>query len=169
MGVECGSVREGGELTRSTTFNRPVDIRPVAAIFDPMVERSSEHLDTVFAALADPTRRAIVEALSVKPSTVGELAAPYDISLAATSKHIKVLERAGFVKRTIDGRVHRCELDARPMQAGLEWMRRYERWWSRTPDVLEDPPKHEDAPSVPPGAAAAKRGRSSRKHRRSMR
>jgi DNA-binding transcriptional ArsR family regulator len=103
-----------------------------------MVNHSSQRLDSVFGALADPTRRAMLGALSTRQSTVGELAAPFSISLAAASKHIKVLERAGLVKRTVQGRVHHCELDVRPMHAGFEWMRHYEQWWNQKLDVLED-------------------------------
>ena len=119
-------------------------------IFNLMVDRFSEHLDIVFAALADPTRRAMLKALSTRPSTVGELASPYAISLAAASKHIKVLERAGLVKRTVQGRVHHCELDVRPMHAGLEWMRHYEQWWNRKLDVLETLLKNDTTPKNPP-------------------
>jgi len=107
-----------------------------------MVEQRSPHhdglLDATFGALADPTRRAMLRALSHGSSTVGELARPYPISLAAASKHIQVLERAGLVKRTVQGRVHHCELDVRPMHAGFEWIRHYEHWWNRKLDVLED-------------------------------
>ncbi len=103
-----------------------------------MVNQSSARLDVVFGALADPTRRAMLGALSSRPSTVGALAAPFDISLAAASKHIKVLERAGLVRRTVRGRVHHCALDARPLHAGFEWIRHYEAWWNRKLDVLEE-------------------------------
>lgn len=116
-----------------------------------MVNHSQERLDAVFGALSDPTRRSMLRELSVRPSTVGELASPYAISLAAASKHIKVLERAGLVKRTVQGRVHRCELDVRPMHAGMEWMRHYEQWWNERLDVLEDLLKSE-----PPSAATPK-------------
>ncbi len=112
-----------------------------------MVEHLSRRLDTVFGALADPTRRAMLRALADGPSTVGELASPYTISLAAASKHVKVLERAGLVKRTVQGRVHRCELDVRPMHAGLEWMRFYEAWWNRRLGVVEGSQKRDTAPT----------------------
>jgi DNA-binding transcriptional ArsR family regulator len=94
-------------------------------------------LDAVFGALSDPTRRALLSTLSHGPSTVGDLAAPFPISLAAVSKHLKVLESAGLVKRTIEGRVHHCRLDARPLHDGFDWIRRYERWWNERLDVLE--------------------------------
>ncbi len=103
-----------------------------------MVELKSRRLDATFGALADPTRRAMLRALSLGPATVGELAAPHPISLAAASKHIQVLERAGLVTKTIQGRVHHCTLDVRPMHAGFEWIRHYEQWWNRKLDALED-------------------------------
>ena len=103
-----------------------------------MVEYYSDRLDALFHALADPTRRAMLRSLSRQQRTVGELAAPFAMSLAAASKHIKVLESAGLVRRTVEGRTHVCRLDARPMQGGIEWMRSYERFWNQRLDVLEE-------------------------------
>lgn len=94
-------------------------------------------LDGVFQALSDPTRRAMLQALAGQPRTVGELAAPFDISLAGASKHIQVLERAGLIHREVEGRVHTCHLDARPLHAGAEWISHYERFWNGKLDVLE--------------------------------
>ena len=94
-------------------------------------------LDGVFQALSDPTRRAMLEALAGQPRTVGELAAPFDISLAGASKHIQVLERAGLIHRQVEGRVHTCHLDARPLHAGAEWIGHYQRFWNRKLDDLE--------------------------------
>lgn len=102
-----------------------------------MVDYSTEQLDAVFHALADPTRRAMLGSLAEGALKVGELAAPFDMSLAAASKHIKVLEGAGLVRRSIEGRTHLCRLDARPMHAGVEWMRHYEHFWIDRLDVLE--------------------------------
>ncbi|AWC24773.1 Transcriptional repressor SdpR [Aminobacter sp. MSH1] len=101
-----------------------------------MVE-DSERLDTIFHALSDPTRRAMLNGLARGPCNVGDLAAPFDMSLAAASKHIKVLEKAGLVKRSVQGRTHVCSLDALPMHAGVEWMRHYEKFWNQQLDVLE--------------------------------
>jgi DNA-binding transcriptional ArsR family regulator len=108
-----------------------------------MVE--DQALNAVFHALADPTRRAMLKSLSSGERKVTELAAPFAISLAAASKHIQVLERAGLVNRTVQGRTHLCRIDARPMHAGLEWMRHYEKFWSERLDVLEHLLKAEDA------------------------
>ncbi|MDQ2634814.1 MAG: metalloregulator ArsR/SmtB family transcription factor [Pseudomonadota bacterium] len=95
-------------------------------------------LDDVFHALADPTRRAMLGSLAKSEHTVGALAEPFAISLAAASKHIKVLERAGLVKRRVEGRTHVCRLEAMPLHAGMEWMRHYEKFWNERLDVLED-------------------------------
>jgi len=103
-----------------------------------MVEdQKSARLDAVFHALSDATRRAMLRSLARSASTVGELAAPFDMSLAAASKHIKVLERAGLVQRTVQGRKHVCRLDARPMHGGMEWIRHYEKFWNERLDALE--------------------------------
>jgi len=97
----------------------------------------SPDLDAVFGAIADPTRRSMLMSLASRPLSVGELAAPFDITLAAASKHIKVLERAGLIQREVQGRTHRCRIQAAPLHAGLEWMRHYERFWSQRLDALE--------------------------------
>ena len=96
----------------------------------------SERLDDVFHALADQTRRGMLRQLATQEATVGELAAPLDMSLAAASKHIKVLERAGLIQRTVQGRNHHCRLNAQPMHAGLEWLRHYEQFWNQRLDAL---------------------------------
>lgn len=118
-----------------------------------MVDITSDELDAVFRALADPTRRAMLRSLSGRPRTVGELAEPFEISLAAASKHIKSLERAGLVQREVQGRTHVCRLDARPLHGGMEWMRHYERFWNERLDVLEAllrTEHRERAPTTPP-------------------
>lgn len=116
-----------------------------------MVKYSTARLDAVFGALADPTRRAMLESLAKQPRTIGELAAPFDISLAGASKHVQALERAGLIQREVQGRVHLCRLDARPLHAGAEWIRHYERFWNQKLDVLEALLKAEDAarPAAP--------------------
>lgn len=102
-----------------------------------MVEQYSSDLDTVFKALADPTRRAMLQRLVHEELSVSALAEPLDMSLAAASKHIQVLERAGLVRRTVQGRTHTCRLDAAPLHAGMEWLRHYERFWTERVDALE--------------------------------
>ncbi|MEO8167144.1 MAG: metalloregulator ArsR/SmtB family transcription factor [bacterium] len=103
-----------------------------------MVKRSSNLLDSVFAALADPTRRAILEDLARERLTVTELAEPHDMSLPAVSKHLRVLEDAGLIVREIDGRVHRLELDSRPMKAALAWLEHYRKFWDQKFDALDN-------------------------------
>ena len=86
-------------------------------------------LDSVFRALGDPTRRAMLRRLSSGEQTVGELAEPFRMSLAAASKHVKVLERAGLVRRTVRGRNHCCRLEARRLAQAQEWLAFYQRFW----------------------------------------
>ena len=112
-----------------------------------MVEHDSQKLDAVFRALADPTRRAMLRNLARQSHSVGELAEPFDISLAAASKHIKVLEGAGLVRREVHGRTHVCRLDARPLHAGMEWMRHYEQFWTQRLDVLDALLRTQDRPA----------------------
>jgi DNA-binding transcriptional ArsR family regulator len=95
-------------------------------------------LSSVFAALADPTRRRIVERLRGGARTVGEIAADFAISQPAISKHVKVLENSGVLKREIDGRIHRCTLDPRPMRDAAEWIERQERFWNAALDRLQE-------------------------------
>lgn len=102
-----------------------------------MVEFHATRLDRVFHALADPTRRAMLASLREGERSVGELAAPHRISLAAASKHIKTLERAGLLKRTIAGRTHRCALDPAPLADADAWLRRYSAFWTERLDALE--------------------------------
>ncbi len=101
-----------------------------------MVERSVTDLDAVFAALADPTRRAILGLLAHGEASVGELAEPFDISLAAVSKHLQVLERAGLLTRRVEGRVHRIALQAQPLAEATGWLAHYARFWDASFDGL---------------------------------
>ena len=121
-----------------------------------MVESNSDRLDAVFRALADPTRRAMVRSLSRQPRSVGQLAEPFEISLAAASKHIKVLEGAGSVRREGQGRTHVCRPDARPLHAGMEWMRHYEQFWNQRLDALESLLRTEDRENATRKPAAKK-------------
>jgi DNA-binding transcriptional ArsR family regulator len=104
-----------------------------------MVEQhyNDEHLDSIFHALADPTRRHMIHRLAVKEHTVTELAAPFKMSLAAASKHIKVLEEAGLLNRTVRGRAHICRLEPKSLADAHEWIRYYERFWNDRLDALE--------------------------------
>jgi DNA-binding transcriptional ArsR family regulator len=102
-----------------------------------MVQRHEERLDAVFHALADPTRRGMLHSLAVGERSIGELAAPFRMSFAGASKHVKVLERAGLVHRTVEGRTHRCRLAPAPLEGALDWLRFYERFWTDSLDALE--------------------------------
>ena len=97
---------------------------------------NDRNLDLTFGALSDPTRRAILAHLAQGKATVGELARPFDVSRPAISKHLRVLEKAGLVRRTPDGRISRCELDAAPMQEAAAWVERYRRYWETQLDSL---------------------------------
>lgn len=102
-----------------------------------MVEYKSEMLDHVFAAVADPTRRAILATLSRKPATIGEIARPFPVSLNAISKHIKTLERAGLIRRQVVGRTHYCRLEPRPLLRATAWLDHQRRFWEARLDALE--------------------------------
>ena len=94
-----------------------------------MVEYSSKLLDRTFGALADPTRRRILSQLAKGDGCVTDLARPHAMSLAAVSKHLIVLEKAGLVKRHRQGRVHSMELEAKPMREARAWIDRYRKFW----------------------------------------
>ena len=94
-------------------------------------------LDTVFHALADPTRRGMLAQLALGETSVGELAEPYKMSLAGASKHVKVLEAAGLVARRKHGRTHLCSLEAKPLEEAERWLRQWEKFWNVRLDRLE--------------------------------
>ena len=96
----------------------------------------STRLDRTFSALADATRRAILARLAHSEATVGELARPFRVSRPAISKHLRVLERAGLVRRSRDGRVSRCVLDATALREAAEWVDRYRAFWTGRLDEL---------------------------------
>lgn len=121
-----------------------------------MVEHDSPRLDDVFHALADGTRRRMLRSLGGQPRSVGELAAPFRISLAAASKHIKVLERAGLVTRQIQGRTHLCHLQPRALAEGQAWLQFYEPFWNDRLDALEAL-LQADAPPTSPSPRHRKR------------
>jgi DNA-binding transcriptional ArsR family regulator len=99
-------------------------------------ENPAAALDRVFFALSDPVRRAILERLGEEASLVSELAAPFDISLQAVSRHIQVLVRAGLVRQERTGRISRCSLVAGPIFAAAFWLNRYSKYWQEQFDLL---------------------------------
>ena len=110
-----------------------------------MVEIDSPRLDSVFQALADPTRRGMLARLALGEKTVGELAEPFAMSFAGASKHVKVLEEAGLIRREVRGRTHICTLEPGPLASANEWLRHYERFWTGRLDALEKLLREDDA------------------------
>ena len=108
-------------------------------------------LDNTFAALADPTRRAMLTRLSAGSMPVTTLAEPFDVSLPAISKQLRVLQRAGLVTQEKDGRIRRCQLQAGPMKQAVDWIERYRRFWDQQLEslasYLEDGAEVEDGPN----------------------
>lgn len=99
---------------------------------------SADPLSNTFAALADPTRRAILSRLAAGETSVKELARPFNISPPAVTKHLKVLERAGLISRTKHAQWRPCKLDAKPLRDATDWMEQYRRFWEDRLDRLED-------------------------------
>jgi DNA-binding transcriptional ArsR family regulator len=102
-----------------------------------MVEYRAPEINSVFRALGDPTRRQMLGELARGECTVSELAKPFAMSLAAASKHIRVLEHAGLIRREVRGRTHFCRLDPGPLASAHDWLSFYERFWSSRLDELE--------------------------------
>ena len=119
-------------------------------IFNHMVELQTPQLDLVFHALGDATRRQMLRDLADGERTVGQLAQPFSISLAAASKHIKALENAGLIRREVRGRTHLCHLEPGPLASAHQWLNYYERYWSDRLDRLEQLLLEEDAEKSPP-------------------
>ncbi len=106
-------------------------------ILHDMVKDSSEHLTTVFSALADPTRRAILARLAQGEASGTELAQPFSISVPAISKHLRVLEHAELILHRKDGRTHRFRLAARPLREAADWLEQYRQFWESQFDSLD--------------------------------
>lgn len=118
-----------------------------------MVEHNTFQLNAIFHALSDGTRRQMLQDLSGGERTVSQLAEPFQISLAAASKHIKVLEASGLIARQISGRTHICRLAPGPLASAHEWLGFYEHFWASRLDVLEQLLLQEDdiKPKTPMG------------------
>jgi DNA-binding transcriptional ArsR family regulator len=110
-----------------------------------------EALDRVFFALSDPVRRSILNRLDQGPALVSEIAAPFDMSLQAVSRHIQVLVRAGLVAQERTGRIAKCNLDAAPLYDAAVWINHYTKYWQQAFDDLADIVK-----ALPPGKAGPK-------------
>ena len=128
-----------------------------------MVEQKTAQLDSVFHALGDATRRRMLRELAKEERTVGELAQPFAISLAAASKHIKALENAGLIRREVRGRTHMCRLNPGPLANAHEWLSFYQQFWTDRLDALEQLLRKEQAPKTttptptPPPTSTRKR------------
>jgi DNA-binding transcriptional ArsR family regulator len=115
-----------------------------------MVKYNLSSLDATFAALADPTRRAILAQLAQDEASVTELAEPFKISLPAISKHLRVLEHAGLIVREKEGRMRRCRLVVKPLKEAAQWISHYQEFWEEQFDALTtylaDTASQEEAP-----------------------
>ncbi len=118
--------------------------------------RDAADLDAVFHALADPTRRAMLQSLSRGDSTVSQLAAPHQMTLAAASKHVASLERAGLLRRSVRGRVHVCRLQPSGLRKADAWLQSYERFWSASLNALDTLLRMDEAPR--PRSSRARKG-----------
>jgi DNA-binding transcriptional ArsR family regulator len=142
-----------------------------------MVYRSAT-LDATFAALSDPTRREILAQLAVGERSISELAARFDMSLPAVSKHVRVLQRAGLATVERHGRVRRATITPAPMRGALEWIERYRRFWQseldqlatylETPESTCPTPSSRRTPSSKSAASSARRGNASSTRGRSL-
>lgn len=123
-----------------------------------MVELQTPQMNSVFHALGDATRRQMLRDLARGERTVSELAEPFAMSLAAASKHIKVLEGAGLIRREVRGRTHLCRLEPGPLASAHEWLGFYERFWTSRLDLLEQLLRDEDVARTKTRKAKSKKG-----------
>ncbi len=103
-----------------------------------MVNYVEENLNLVFSALSDPTRRAMLKRLGQDEMSIADLSEPFKMTKSAITKHVKVLENAGLLKRTIDGRVHHCRLNIAPLEKASDWMKFYKSFWNEKLDNLDE-------------------------------
>lgn len=115
-----------------------------------MIESESPPLDTIFHALGNATRRAMLDDLANGPRSVGDLAAPHAMSLAAASKHVRVLEGAGLIRREVAWRTHTCHLNPEALLAAHEWIDHYRAFWTGRLDRLEELLRQDDAAQPKP-------------------
>src|SRR2546430_13385856 len=138
----------------------------IVALFDQGADPDEAVLDRVFFALSDPVRRAILEMLDGQALLVSELAAPFEISLQAVSRHIQVLVRAGLIQQERTGRISRCSLDAGPLLDAAVWMNRYSKYWQQQFDLLAATLSEIDARRMAQPMPAAPRKRAEKRSRR---
>jgi len=135
----------------------------IVALFDAGADPDEALLDRVFFALSDPVRRAILQRLGDEALLVSELAAPFDISLQAVSRHIQVLVRAGLVQQQRTGRISRCSLLAGPIFAVAVWINRYSKYWQEQFDMLAAMLEEDSEPRRRKRRAAMRRTKTGRK------
>jgi DNA-binding transcriptional ArsR family regulator len=123
-----------------------------------MVELQTPQMNSVFHALGDATRRQMLRDLAGGERSVSDLARPFAMSLAAASKHIKVLEGAGLIRREVRGRTHVCRLDPGPLASAHEWLGFYERFWNSRLDLLEQLLRDEDVVKSKTRKSKSKKG-----------
>jgi DNA-binding transcriptional ArsR family regulator len=128
--------------------------------------QSADTLSATFAALADPTRRAILARLALGEASVGELAAPFDISLPAVSRHLKVLETAHLIVREKDAQWRRCRLDAGPLKQAADWVEQYREFWEERFDALDALLKQQSAEPLEVSHGKRRRGKGHARRRR---
>jgi DNA-binding transcriptional ArsR family regulator len=128
----------GRRATRATTKKYLLTTSNCADIFNHMVKHFPKPLNRVFFALSDPTRRAILARLADGELTVTALAAPFAISLVAVSKHIRVLESAGLLRRTKQGREHHLRFVAQPLHDAAQWVEQFNRFWTDHLDSIKE-------------------------------
>ncbi|MGE3064994.1 MAG: ArsR/SmtB family transcription factor [Hyphomicrobiaceae bacterium] len=126
----------------------------------------TDRLSSTFAALADPTRRAILARLSLGETTVSELAEPFEMSLPAVSKHLKVLEKAGLIARGRDAQWRPCRIEAAPLKEATDWLEHYRKFWEQSLDRLDAYLRElqakdvtSPAPNPPTGAGKSPKGK----------
>ncbi|MCD6061927.1 MAG: transcriptional regulator [Moraxellaceae bacterium] len=124
---------------------------------------SADPLSATFAALADPTRRAILASLASGEKSVTELAAPFAMTLPAVTKHLKVLERAGLIMRSREAQWRPCRLEAGPLKEAAGWVEQYRRFWEDKLDALEDYLREMQAQEAAEAARAASQHKPARK------
>jgi DNA-binding transcriptional ArsR family regulator len=103
-----------------------------------MMQQATNNLNQVFFALSDGTRRAILSRLAEGPTTIGELAKPFEMSSPAISKHMKILEKAGLIERRIEGRQHHCSLSTAALKTAEDWINFHRKFWEGRLDALDD-------------------------------
>jgi DNA-binding transcriptional ArsR family regulator len=123
-----------------------------------MAKGLTDTLDAVFGALADPTRRAMLEQLSHGPCSIGSLSGPFDMSAPAISKHLRVLERSGLITRSKAGRITYCRLTEKPFADARQWLHRHETFWEQQFDALDVFLKEGQWPPTPPRAGISPSG-----------